>query len=233
MAVVSPQRERQAPPPPQPPPRREIPWGPIALLAAIVLLVGGRDWLPDLLPSIPNPFAEETVDRSGPAVLQSIRDLREYHASSGHFQVIVDVERDTALPAPLLGERTLFVAVGDVDSVVDFSNVGRDAVRVSDDRRSATITLPPPRLSEARLDLDSSYVYDREQGVLNEIGDLFSNQTNERELYVLAEDKLEAAARDSPDIQRRARENTRAMLTSLVRALGFTSVTVVFAAPRT
>jgi hypothetical protein len=228
MAVVTPERER-TPPPTPPPPRREFPWGAIAaLVAIIVLLVGVRDWLPDLLPSIPNPFAEETVDRSGPAVLQSIRDLREFRPASGHFQQIVDLEKDTALPAPLLGERTLFVAVGDVDAIVDFGNLGDDAVDVSNNRRAATITLPPPRISEARLDLEESYVYDRQQGVLNEIGDLFTNETSERELYLLAEQKLEQAARATPEIRRRAEDNTRATLQTLLKSLGFERVTVIF-----
>ena len=233
MAVVTPEREQAPPPSPPPPPQRGgFPWGLLAALAAIiVLIVGVRDWLPDLIPSIPNPFAEETIDRTRPAVLQSIRDLREYRAASGHFEVIVDLERDTALPAPLLGERTLFVAVGDVDAVVDFGNLGRDAVRVDDARRSATITLPPPRITEARLDLDESYVYDRDQGVLNEIRDLFTNETNERELYLRAEDRLEEAARETPEIRRRAEANTRVMLEALLRSLGFERVTVRFLEP--
>ncbi len=218
---------REAAPPPTP--RGGFPWGAVAALVAIlVLIVGVRDWLPDLIPSFPNPFAEETVDRSRPAVLQSIRDLREYHAASGHFEVIVDLERDTALPAPILGERTLFVAVGDVDAVVDFANLEAGAVEVSNDRRTATITLPPPRLSEPRLDLEESYVYDRQQGVLNEFGDLFTNETSERELYLLAEQKLDEAADGAPEIRRRAEDNTRAMLESLLRSLGFERVTVIY-----
>lgn len=225
MAVLTP--EREAPPAP---PRGGFPWGLVAALVAIlVLIVGVRDWLPDLVPSFPNPFAEETVDRSRPAVLQSIRDLREYHAASGHFEVIVDLEKDTALPAPILGERTLFVAVGDVDAVVDFGNLAAGAVEVSDDRRTAEITLPPPRLSEPRLDLEESYVYDRQEGVLNEIGGLFGDEATEQELYLLAEERLERAARGAPEIRRRAEDNTRAMLVRLLRSLGFTRITVVFA----
>lgn len=233
MGVVSPERERAAPPrAPGSPPRRGFPWGlAAALVGVVVLLVGVREWLPDLLPSFPNPFEETTVDRSRPAVLKSIRDLQEYRAASAHFEVIVDLERDTPLPAPLLGERTLFVAVGDVDAVVDFSRLGEDAVDVSADRRAATITLPPPRLSDPRLDLEESYVYDRQRGVLNEIGGLFSDDPNaQQELYLIAEAKLDQAARETPEIRRRAAANARRMLESLLRSLGFTSVVVRFAA---
>jgi Protein of unknown function (DUF4230) len=231
MGVASPEREQTAPPPsapPSPPPRREIPWGLItfgAIVAAIIFVPG---WLFGLLPSIPNPFAEKTVDRSQPALLRSIQDLREFRAATGNFQVIVDLERDTPLPAEILGERTLFVAAGTVDAVVDFSALGRQNVVVSDDRRSATITLPAPTLSRPRLDLARSRVYDRDRGLLNRIGDVFSDGGDQQELYVAAEAKLLAAAGGGSGIRRRAEANTRAMLRSLLRSLGFTSVTVRF-----
>jgi hypothetical protein len=236
MGVFTPERLRRRasePEPPrryeQPPSRDPFPWGPIAVIVLILALVGARDWLPSLIPSLPNPFAEETVDRSGPAVLRSIRDLRELRASSGHYEVVIDLEKDTALPSALLGERTLFVAVGDVDALVDLSGLGSESVEVSGDRRSATITLPAPRLSEPALDLERSHVYDRDQGVFNEIGDLFgSNSGNERELYLLAERRLREAAAETPELRARARENARATLESLLRSLGFERVTVRF-----
>jgi hypothetical protein len=199
----------------------------LVVAGLLVVAAMGVPSLRDLLPSFPNPFASETVDRSGPAVLQSIRDLSEYRAASGHFEVIVDLERDTGLPSGLLGERILFVGAGDVDATVDFSRLDEEAVSVSDDRRSATILLPQPELSDARLDLERSYVYDRSQGVFNEIGNLFQDERNaEREVYLLAEDKLEAAAADRSGLRQRARENTREMLTSLLRALGFRRIDV-------
>jgi hypothetical protein len=202
----------------------------VVVLGLIVLAIAsGTSWLGGLLPSFPNPFASETIDRSAPAVLESIRDLREYRAASGQFEVIVDLEKDTALPDEILGERTLFVAAGSVDAAVDFSRIGEGAVVVSDNRRSAVITLPRPELSKAMLDLDRSYVFDRKQGVLNEIGLLFEDERNtEREVYLLAEQKLDEAAAARSGIIARAEANTRAMLESLLSSLGFTRVEVRF-----
>jgi len=208
--------------------RSRFPWGAMLLLVVIFLLIGGRDWLPSLIPSLPNPFAAKTVDRSGPAVLKAIEDLSDYRAASGHFETIVDVEKDTRLPASVLGERTLFLAVGDVDAVVDFNGLDAKAVDVSSDRRSATITLPTPRFTDARLDVDRSRVVDHDRGVLNHIGSVFGGGGSDRALYVLAERKLQGAARSDSGLLARARVNTTRLLQGLLTSLGFRRVTVRF-----
>ena len=124
-----------APPAPQPRQPREIPWGLITIAAVVLVLVFVPGWLTGLLPGIPNPFEEETVDRSGPAVLKSIRGLEELHSATGHFEVVVDLEKDTALPAPVLGERTLFVADADEERPLaeDRGRQGRVLLEVDDD----------------------------------------------------------------------------------------------------
>ncbi len=235
MGVITPERRRTEPPPPPPPqyepprPRREVPWGLITLGILIIAIFGGVSWVRDVIPDIHNPFAQHTVDRSGPAVLKSIQDLQEYHAASGNFQQIIDLKSDSALPDELLGERTLFVAVGSVDATVDFSQIGQGAVQVSDDRRSATINLPRPQISDAQLDVGKSYVYDRDRGLFNQIGSVFGgNSEDQRALYTLAEQKIHTAAQNGSGLVPRAEENTRRMLQSLLRALGFTTVAVNF-----
>jgi hypothetical protein len=208
----------------------QVPWGLLALAATVLVIVFVPSWLTGLIPGIPNPFEEETIDRSGPAVLRSVRELQELHAATGHYEVIVDLEQDTALPDALLGERTLFVGVGDVDAYVDLGDLEEDAVSVSEDGRRARIRLPQPRLDDVSLDLEESYVYDRQQGVLNEIGDLFGdNETSEREVFLAAEGKIRDAAEASPELRRAARESARRTLTALLTSLGYESVEVRYA----
>ena len=217
-------------PRPSEPRRDRIPTGPVAL--GLLLLFGFLvvGWVKDLVPDFANPFQEETVDRTGPAVLESIRNLRDFRAASGHFEVIVDVEKDTSfVPDELKGERVLFVAVGNVDAGVDFTGVEDGAIEVSDDRRSVTIDLPAATFRDPHLDLDRSYVYDRDRGVLDRIQGFFGDDAgDDAELYRLAEDKLAAAARDNAGLLDRAERNTRLMLEGLLRGLGFTSVEVRF-----
>ena len=190
--------------------------------------------LPAVIPSL-NPFREETVDRSQPTLLKSLKNLSEYRAATANLQVVVDVEEDTNLiPSFLKGERTLFVAAGSVDAAVDFSALSRDegAVRVSDDRRSATITLPAPTLSEPRIDPDRTRVYDRDRGILDRVEDAFSDRPgDEQPLYQLAEEKLSEAAAAEPELLRTAERNTRSMLEGMLRGLGFERITVRFAQP--
>ena len=204
-----------------------------AVLIGIVLLVCG--WLiAGAIPSL-NPFNTERVDRSPPAVLKAITKLSEYRAASAQLQQVVDVEDDaTYLPDFIKGTKTLLVAAGRVDAVVDFSQLKGDAIVVSEDRRTAEITLPAPRLSEPQLDLERSRVYDRDRGLLDRVESVFEDSpTEDRSLYLLAEEKLAAAAAADGSVLEAAQDNTRAMLTQLLRGLGFTKVTVNFAPPAT
>jgi hypothetical protein len=76
-------------------------------------------------------------------------------------------------------------------------------------------------------------VFARERGVLDRLGSVLSdNPTSERELYRLAQAKMQAAAAQS-DLQARAEQNTRAMLQSMLRSLGYRDVTVTFRDPPT
>jgi hypothetical protein len=112
--------------------------------------------------------------------------------------------------------------------VVDFSKLGGKALVVSSDRRSVTVRLPHAQIADVRVDPSRSQVLDRKRGVLDRIGSVFSeNPTSERELYVLAEKRLRAAAAAS-GLQARADTNTRRMLTALFQSLGFDDVTVRF-----
>jgi hypothetical protein len=209
--------------------RRGGVWRLVVGLVALGAVVVGVAKVGDLLPSFTNPFGSKTVDRSQPALLQALEDLSEYKAASGNFQVIVDLEKDAKfMPAFLRGQRTLFVGAGSVDAVVDFAGLDQRAIAVSDDRRSVTITLPEPRLTGATVDPQQSHVVSRERGLLDRLGGVFSDSpTSERQLYLMAEERMAAAARES-DLRARAEQNTTAMLQAMVRALGFESVTVRF-----
>jgi hypothetical protein len=83
-------------------------------------------------------------------------------------------------------------------------------------------------LAPAVVDPAASRVVGRERGLLNRIAAVFQDSpTSEQEVYQLAEARMNEAAKGS-DLARRGQENTRQMLTTLGRSLGFQDVTVTF-----
>jgi hypothetical protein len=162
-------------------------------------------------------------------VLLALQDLSEYRAATGEFQVLVDTQDQVRnLPLVIAGERTLFIANGTVDAAVDFTNIGAESVDIDQARERVSITLPPAKLTDPEVDPDKSYVYSRERGIIDRLTGVFNdNPTSERELYQLAEDKLQAAAADSGLVDL-AERNTEAMLRSLLTSLGFTQIEVTF-----
>lgn len=203
---------------------------PIASLAVVFVAGFALWWIVSSFPWFGNPFGTKTIDRSSPVVLKAIQDLRQLRTATGHFEVIVDVEKDTRfVPAAIRGERVLFVAVGTVDAGVDLSNLDEDAIDVDEDRRRAAVELPRARLLGVRVNPSLSYVYDRDRGLIDRVASVFQdNPTGERQLYVLAEQKLLAAARGGSGLLARAERNTRATLVAMLRALGFEEIAIRF-----
>ena len=180
---------------------------------------------------LPNPFEKKTIDRSEPAVLNRLSDLSEYKAATAQLQELVDVEHDVRfVPSIISGDRATFLAFGTVDAVVDFGELGKGAVEVTNDRKTVHIVLPHARIADVHVDPSRSKVVNRQRGVLDRIGGVFSdNPTSERELYRLSEQRLTKAAQSSK-LRARAEANTRSMLRSLLTSLGFEDITIDFRA---
>ncbi|WP_443076256.1 DUF4230 domain-containing protein [Streptomyces sp. NBC_01716] len=197
-------------------------------LVVLVLLLGIGSRL-DLVPGFDDVFGEKTEDRTGPTLLKSIQDLSQYQAASGNFQVVVDLEKDAKfLPDTIKGSRTLYVGAGSVGSYVDLGAVGDENVKVNEERTTATLRLPHARLGKATLDADRSYAVSKQRGLLDRLGDFFSdNPADERAVNKLAAQHIQEAAKDS-GLTERAEKNTTSMLEGLLTSLGFKEVTVVY-----
>jgi hypothetical protein len=186
----------------------------IVLVAVVALL-----WLVSKVPNL-NPFATETTDRSQPALLQSVRDLSQYHAAEGDFQVIVDLEHDVAwVPDVIAGSHTLFVARGTVSAYIDFDTLADKALTVDTEKKTVQVRLPAPKLAKPNLDQEHTYVYSQDRGVWDRVKSMFEPQ-DQREFYVLAQKKIGDAAKET-GLTTRAERNTRQMLTGLFASLGY------------
>ncbi|MFD4950732.1 DUF4230 domain-containing protein [Streptomyces sp. NPDC058451] len=198
-----------------------------AVVVVLALLFAGVALA--VLPGIKDLFGTETHDRSGPALLKSIQDLSRYDAASGNFQVVVDLEKDTKyLPDAIRGTRTLYVGAGTVDAYVDLGGLGDQDVTVDGDRTTATLRLPHARLGRPALDADHSYAVSKQRGLLDRLGDLFSDNPNsEQAVQRIAVEHIADAAKES-GLTARAETNTTGMLEGLLKSLGFKEVHVTY-----
>jgi len=209
--------------------RRMPGWAKAVSAVVLVLVVFFAGIRLAVLPGLKDLFGTETHDRTGPTLLQSIQDMSRYDAASGNFQVVVDLEKDTKyLPDAIRGSRTLYIGAGTVDAYVDLGKVGKDDVTVNGDRTSATLRLPHAALGKPALDPDRSYAVSKQRGLLDRLGDLFSDNPNsEQAVQKLAVKHIGDAAKDS-GLTRRAETNTTDMLDGLLRSLGFKEVHVSY-----
>lgn len=200
----------------------------VAIVAVAVLIIVLS--AVSLLPRLHNPFGETTSVRSQPVLLKSITALSRYQAASGSFQVVVNLtQKANLLPAFLEGSQTLFVGQGSEIAYVDFGTLKGPAIQVSANRTAVTIRLPRAQLEPAVLNVKQSYVFAQQRGLLNRIGNFFSgNPNSEQQVYVLAQQKIQTAARQSP-LLAEAQRNTTGMLTGMMHSLGFQRVTVTWA----
>ncbi len=176
-----------------------------------------------------DPFGTTTVDRSGPAVLERIRTLEEFTAAEASFTQDVDLENDSFLPGFIKGERVTAIVTGSVRATVDFSDLGPNSVKVSDDGTTIQITLPDPQLTDAEIDEGSTRIVSRDRGIVDRVEDVFaSNPTDDSPVYEEAEKKLESAAAKS-DVIDQARTNTEQWLRTFLGAAGFETVQINWA----
>ncbi|KAF5992763.1 MULTISPECIES: DUF4230 domain-containing protein [Streptomyces] len=212
-------------------PKRMPGWAKAITAVVLVLVVLFAGLRLAVLPGLRDLFGTQTHDRSGPALLKSIQDMSRYDAASGNFQVVVDLEKDAKyLPDAIRGTRTLYVGAGTVEAYVDLGSLAKKDVTVDADRTTATLRLPHAFLGKPALDPNRSYAVSKQRGLLDRLGDFFSdNPDSEQAVQKLAVKHIGDAAKDS-ELTKRAEENTTGMLDGLLRSLGFKEVSVSYGA---
>jgi hypothetical protein len=200
----------------------------VATVVGVVVLVVVLSAV-HLLPQLRNPFAQTTTVTSQPVILKSITALSRYEAASGSFEVVVDLSKRTSLlPSFLAGSETLFIGQGNDIAYIDFSGLKSQAITMSANRQTVTVSLPKAQLEPAVLDVNQSYVVAEQQGLFNRIGNFFSgNPNSQQQVYEAAQAKIQTAAQQSP-LLAEAQKNTQAMLQGMLTSLGFQHVTVTF-----
>lgn len=198
----------------------------VALIAASAL---------SLFPKVSNPIREKEVDRTGPAVLKSLDDLADYHASTAEIQTTVDIEKDVSwVPGFFAGERYTYLAIGEIDGVVDLSAIDTRTVVISGtSEKVVTVIVPPAHLSKVTLDVERSKIIAHDRGLANRVSDFFAKNPDELDdVQKKSIPKLESAAAET-EVLERAEKNTRTFLTAIVKSAGADKVIVKFEDPET
>lgn len=174
-----------------------------------------------------NPFGTQTVDRSGPSVIEQVLELEEFTAAEAEFVQDVDIESDTRfVPSFIAGERVVAMTSGTVAATVDFSALDEDNVAVSPDGNTISLNLPEPVLQDADIDESATRIVSRQRGVVDRVGDMVaSNPFDDSELYEAAEQKLNDAAAEA-DLESTAKQNTTDWLETFLGAAGFERVII-------
>ncbi|OFI39466.1 hypothetical protein BIU82_14160 [Arthrobacter sp. SW1] len=168
-----------------------------------------------------NPLAFLQINQDRPALLKSITTVSQHHGAIGNFEVILDEKDSNAewLPTFFVGRRTLFVAAGSVNAYVDLSGLTENDLTVSQDGKLVTVRLPEAQLDKPKLDLERSYAFSEERGVFDRLADTVQ-APQQAPIYKAAEEKITAAAEES-ELRTRAYESTKAMLSGMLKSLGY------------
>ncbi len=110
----------------------------------------------------PQPPAEIDV-RS--VMINKIRGASELATAVFAMEAVVPTKQDRTLGKLTFGTTTLlYIAYGEVRAGVDLSQLQPDDIQIRDDR--INITLPPPQILDAKIDVNRSSVYDYNRGFL-------------------------------------------------------------------
>jgi hypothetical protein len=151
------------------------------------------------------------------SVVLQIQRLNQLTVVKYTLQQVIEMEQSR----PLFGnEKVLLLVQGKVLGGVDLSRVTPQDVRVDSDKKSVTVSLPPPRILEAFLD-------EKETRVWNSITWwtpwIAPNPDLQKDARLLALDKVKAAAREM-GILADAQRNAETSIRGLLMALGFETV---------
>jgi hypothetical protein len=190
----------------------------VIVVLSIALGVGLTRFGPQL--AVLGPLFEEEPEQTttGTVVVEGVQNLNQLTTMRWRGFVFISKESGgTGLERLFTGEVVRLVAIGDVESGVDFANLTRDDVRVNGEE--VTIRLPEPEILSVSLDEDETRVYDRDFGLLN----IRPDDELAEEARDVAVEQLEEAARED-DVLERAENNAEDNIRAFVTSLGFEEV---------
>lgn len=209
----------------------------ILLIAVLLLITVGSVWAAVVaVQRTTRPIADMTGDlgtqvaqvlhptptiRPDPVtIVREVRSLARLETIQYTVEKVITAESGQGPFGFLFGDRLLLVAHGTVIAGVDLGQVGPEDVWLDDEGR-VYLRLPEAELFVATLDNETTYVYDRETGLLSQ-----GSVDLESEARRAAEEEIREAALED-GILEQARVNAENFLYRFLRSLEFRDVIFV------
>lgn len=162
------------------------------------------------------------VERATPSLLIAVKDLARLETAQVHVEKVVDLtDRQSRFFGLIESEDALLlVAVGHAAVGVELGGLGEGDVTFDEATKSATIVLPPPKVLDATLDEDATYVHRRDTDLLAK-----RNERLEGKARKAAVEAIEKAA-GTEEVMGRAKASAEKQLTALAKSLGAREVAI-------
>ena len=156
-------------------------------------------------------------------IIRQVRSLARLETIQYSVEKVITAETGQEALGLLFGDRLLLVAHGTVIAGVDLTGLAESDMELQNGQ--LTLRLPSPEIFVATLDNETSYVYDRQTGLLTK-GDAqletLARQSAEQEIR-------KAALEDGILLQ--AAVNAEAFLVRFLDKLGYSDVILIFQEP--
>ncbi len=197
----------------------------LASLAGLAFIRSGSQFMEGVKTAFTLQPPEEKVDVRTVVVAQ-VRNVSELTTAVFTMEAVVPAESDRKLGDYTIGKTNLlYVAYGEVRAGVDLEELSTNDVTTSDTEtgRRVTLTLPPPKILDTKLDMARSEVYDYSRGFFNLGPDRAPELQEMAQKEALA--KIERAAFEQ-NILGQANDRAELVVTQLLKSAGFDEVVI-------
>ena len=194
----------------------------MVVLGFVALLFGAAIGTMSWQACQPPPERDTVVVRPTADVVVAMRDLARLESAEFHMERVIDLrDQQSRLFGMVQAEDAiLMVAAGDVIAGVDLTEMRDGDVVIDPEARTATITLPPPRVLSTRLDNERTFVHTRSTDALARRREDLETRARQEAERTIGQSAVEAGILD------RARRNTERTVETLVRSLGYERVVI-------
>lgn len=195
----------------------------LASLAGLAFLRSGAQFMEGVRLAITPKPPEDIVDVRT-VVVEQVREVSELTTAVFSMEAVVPAQSDRKLGEYTIGQTNLlYMAYGEVSAGVDLEDLQAADVETSQAGTQITLTLPPPKLLDTKIDVARSNVYEYSRGWFN------LGPDRAPELQTLAQqealNRIESAACEQ-NILGQANDRAELVVSQLLKSAGFDNVVV-------